>query len=73
MMRKAMSWIILAAAAMAPVSGAAGQQTDPSVTSPNLGNLSAKQPILEYVLAGGFLLGAMAIGFKPTNRVKEKA
>jgi len=51
----------------------AAQRNDPGVTSPNIENISVKQPMLEYALMGGFLLGAMAIGFKPSKRSKESA
>lgn len=48
--------------------GAAAQINDPSVKDGNIDLLPAKKPIVEYALAGGFLLAALAIGFKPTKR-----
>ena len=44
------------------------QINDPSVKDGNIDMLPTKRPILEYTLAGGFLLAALAIGFKPTKR-----
>ena len=47
---------------------ALGQINDPSVKPENIDLLPAKRPIVEYALAGGFLLAALAIGFKPAKR-----
>jgi hypothetical protein len=47
---------------------AIGQINDPSVKPENIDLLPAKRPIVEYALAGGFLLAALAIGFKPAKR-----
>ncbi|MFQ5429651.1 MAG: hypothetical protein ACE5E1_05000 [Phycisphaerae bacterium] len=34
----------------------------------NVKRLKSERPILEYVCAGAFILGAMAVGFKPSKR-----
>ena len=47
------------------------QENDPAVTPDNVEKLEASRPIMEYALAGGFLLGALAIGFMPSKRTKE--
>ncbi len=59
-----LSGVLLAAATVT----ASAQINDPSVKDENIDMLPAKRPILEYALAGGFLLAALAIGFKPTKR-----
>lgn len=55
----------LLAAAPTPV---AAQTNDPSVQEGNIELADQSQPILEYALGAGFLLAAMAIGFKPSKR-----
>ena len=47
---------------------AVAQINDPSVKDGNIDLLPTKKPMVEYALAGGFLLAALAIGFKPTKR-----
>ncbi len=59
-----LSMVVLSAAAIT----AFGQINDSSVKPDNIELLPVKRPILEYALAGGFLLAALAIGFKPTKR-----
>ncbi len=49
-----------------------GQQNDGSVTAENINLLPTRKPVLEYALAGGFLLAALAIGFKASKRGKDK-
>lgn len=48
------------------------QINDPSVKPDNIEMLKGGQPVLEYALAGGFLLAALAIAFKPSKRGMEK-
>lgn len=50
--------LLLTAAAM-------GQINDPSVSTENIELLPPAKPVVEYALAGAFLLGAMAVGFRP--------
>lgn len=47
------------------------QINDPSIKPENIEMLPAKTPVLEYVLAGGFLLAALAIGFMPSKRAMD--
>lgn len=51
---------------------AIAQINDPSVKPENIELLKAGQPVLEYALAGGFLLAALAVAFKPSKRGMEK-
>ncbi|MBE7507349.1 MAG: hypothetical protein HS101_13850 [Planctomycetia bacterium] len=48
------------------------QINDPSVKPENIELLKTGQPVLEYALAGGFLLAALAVAFKPSKRGMEK-
>ncbi len=50
---------------------ALAQENDPNVSPENVDKLPASRPIVEYALAGGVLLGALAIGFMPSKRVKD--
>jgi len=52
---------------------ALGQLNDPSVQGENIPLLPAKEPVLEYVLAGVFLLAALAIGFMPSKRSADES
>lgn len=61
-------FLLSMAALLTAASGAFGQINDSSVKPDNIEMLPVKRPILEYALAGGFLLAALAIGFKPTKR-----
>ena len=47
---------------------APAQINDPGVKLDNLEPLPLSRPIAEYALAGGSLIGALAIGFFPTKR-----
>jgi hypothetical protein len=47
------------------------QENDPNILPENVEKLSASRPIIEYAVAGGVLLGALAIGFMPSKRTKE--
>lgn len=45
---------------------------DANVVSPdNVDLIPLARPIVEYTLAGAFLLAALAIGFMPSKRVKD--
>ena len=46
-------------------------QTDSGINPENVEKLPASRPIIEYAVAGGVLLGALAIGFMPSKRTKE--
>jgi hypothetical protein len=69
-MKKLMA--IMTAVVLAAASCARGQENDPSVPPDNVDKPPAKQPVLEYALAGGFLLAALAIGFMPSRRSKDE-
>lgn len=56
---------------MFAASPATAQINDPSVKDGNIDMMPAKRPIVEYSLAGGFLIAALAIGFKPAKRSEE--
>jgi hypothetical protein len=48
------------------------QINDSSVTPGNIDTIQPSQrPIFEYILAGGSLVAALAIGFKPSKRVLD--
>jgi hypothetical protein len=50
---------------------ALGQENDPAINPENVDKLPLSRPIVEYALAGGFLLAALAIGFMPSKRAKD--
>lgn len=60
--------VVVVGLTLAWIPAAQAQINDASVQSDNIDKLESKQPVLEYALAGGFLLAAMAIGFKPSPR-----
>jgi hypothetical protein len=45
-----------------------GQINDPGVQSQNIEPLPFSRPIAEWILAGGSLLAALAVGFYPSRR-----
>ena len=47
------------------------QQPDSGINPENIDKLPASRPIIEYTVAGGVLLGALAIGFMSSKRTKE--
>lgn len=53
------------------LSAAAFAQSDSGINPENVEKLPASRPIIEYTVAGGVLLGALAIGFMPSKRTKE--
>ncbi|MFQ5410684.1 MAG: hypothetical protein ACE5EC_00235 [Phycisphaerae bacterium] len=58
-------------ALMAAPSAWAQSADDPSARADNIEKLEMERPIVEYVCAGGFLMAAMAIGFKPSKRTHD--
>ncbi len=65
---------ILAFALVILLCGAAsvwGQINEDGLAGGNIEELPMKRPIMEYTLAGCFLLAAMAIGFKTSKRGNE--
>ena len=64
--------LVLGAFTLGVVDLASAQINDPSVSNENIELLKGSQPVLEYALAGAFLLAALAIGFKPSKRNVEK-
>ncbi len=44
---------------------------DPAARADNIEKLEMERPIAEYICAGGFLMAAMAIGFKPSKRTHD--
>lgn len=50
----------------------AAQINDSSVQPENIELLKSEAPVLHYALAGGFLLAALAVGFKPSKRAVEQ-
>jgi hypothetical protein len=47
------------------------QENDEGVSPNNVEKLPSTRPIIEYALAGGALIGALAIGFMPSKRTKD--
>ncbi len=53
--------------------GTAFAQTDDLAIKPiNVDKLPASRPLLEYAMAGAFLIGALAIAFKPSKRTPQE-
>lgn len=46
-------------------------QADSGINPENVEKLPPSRPIVEYTVAGGVVLGALAIGFMPSKRTKE--
>ena len=65
--------VVAAAAVLLMPTICFGQINDPSVKPDNIELLKGGAPVLEYALAGGFLLAALAIAFKPSKRGMEKS
>lgn len=72
LINRRLAWLFTAAVFLAPTV-CLGQINDPSVKPDNIELLKGGAPVLEYALAGGFLLAAMAIAFKPSKRGMEKS
>ena len=53
------------------LTNAARGQADSGINPENVEKLPPSRPIIEYTVAGGVLLGALAIGFMPSKRTKE--
>jgi len=66
-----MIFAIAGLASLVFVSATFGQDNDPSINPENIDKLPLSRPIVEYALAGGFLLAALAIGFMPSKRTKD--
>ena len=47
---------------------ASGQINDPAIKPVNVARLESKRPLIEYSMAGAFIVAALAIGFKPSKR-----
>lgn len=48
------------------------QSDDPAIKPINVDKLPASRPLLEYAMAGAFLIGALAIAFKPSKRTPQE-
>jgi hypothetical protein len=68
-MRRILPLISLAILGVAAI--AVAQENDPSISAENVDKLPLSRPIIEYALAGGGLLAALAIGFMPSKRIKD--
>jgi hypothetical protein len=68
-MKRLVSHLFVAAllAAIFPHSSPA-QINDPAVKPVNVARLESKRPLIEYTMAGAFIVAALAIGFKPSKR-----
>jgi len=51
---------------------AAAQVNTDAIDPENIPLLDAAQPTLAYVCGGLFLLAAMAVGFKPSKRLRDE-
>jgi hypothetical protein len=69
-MRKSMVLLLTLVLGLGYVAQA--QVNDQTVSEGNIEQLESSQPIIEYVLAGVFLLASLAIGFKPSKRATEE-
>lgn len=67
-------WHLLAWAAglLLGVATAFAQTDDPAIKPINVEGLPASRPLVEYALAGAFLIGALAIAFKPSKRTPQE-
>lgn len=63
--------LVSSVAVLLMASPAWAQINEGPVETENIQPLDAAQPTLEYVCAGGFLLAAMAAGFKPSKRTHD--
>lgn len=54
------------------VTTAFAQSDDPAIKPINVDKLPASRPLVEYALAGAFLIGALAIAFKPSKRTPQE-
>jgi hypothetical protein len=63
--------LIIAVIAFAGPGVASAQINDPSVKPVNVSRLEAKRPLVEYGMAGAFIVAALAIGFMPSKRTPE--
>lgn len=54
------------------VSTAFAQTDDPAIKPINVDKLPASRPLVEYAMAGAFLIGALAIAFKPSKRTPQE-
>ena len=69
MMRRILTMILVIAFCLSsPVSG---QINDESVQEGNVEQLPMKRPFVEYAIASGFLVAAIAIGFKTSKRTND--
>ncbi|MFQ5412042.1 MAG: hypothetical protein ACE5EC_07080 [Phycisphaerae bacterium] len=62
-------WILAFLASASMVVAQTG--VDPETLTNNIEKLKFERPIVEYVCAGGFLLTALGIGFKPSKRTHD--
>ncbi len=64
--------LLIAVVVLCLSSGAVAQivveSGDEGVRMDNINTLETNRPILEYVLAGGFLIGSLALGFMSSKR-----
>lgn len=72
--KKAGRWQALAWATclLLGASTAFAQTDDPAIKPINVDKLPASRPLVEYALAGAFLIGALAIAFKPSKRTPQE-
>ncbi len=64
--------IVFVSAVLLWVIPAAAQVNADALDPESIPPLDAAQPTLAYVCGGLFLLGAMAIGFKPSKRTRDE-
>ena len=64
--------LLIAGLVLSLASGAVAQivvqSGDEGLRMDNINTLETSRPILEYVLAGGFLIGSLALGFMSSKR-----
>ncbi len=60
--------VVLAAILVAGATSALAQVIEEGVKAQNIDELPMKRPVIEYVLAGVFLLAALGLGFMTSKR-----
>lgn len=68
MRRMTLAVVLAAAVLVASATPALAQIVEEGVKSENIDELAMKRPVIEYVLAGAFLLAALGLGFMTSKR-----
>ena len=63
--------VLMVAVLLSPLVASAQAIPNEDVKPENIKRLDFERPIVEYICAGGFIVAAMAIGFKPSKRTHD--